>query len=134
MSRAVDTAAVAALEGAGLTVAVDKVPVHTDGTTVLLDVPYLAYYSNLGEPTNRDMTGRAKSNVVDFQITYVGVTREQAKWAGERARAALGVRLGSFGRPRVAESQRVREDTDARVLVGDQYRTLFYGVDIYTVA
>lgn len=135
MSRAVDAAGIAALKAAGLTVAVDKVPVATDGVTVLLSVPYVAWYSNLGEPANRDMVGRPKTNVTEFQLSYVGVTRDQAKWAGEKARATLtGSRLPGFGRPRVVESQRVREDTDARVLVGDQYRTLFYGVDIYTVA
>ncbi len=135
MSRAVDTAGITRLRNAGLTVAVDKVPVSTDGKTVTLSVPYLAWYSNVGEPANYDLVGRSKSTVTEFQVTYVGVTREQAKWAGEKARTELtGTKLAPFGRPRVVESQRVREDTDARVLVNGEYRTLFYGADIYRVA
>lgn len=133
--RAVDTAGITRLRNAGLIVADDKVPVATDGKTVTLTVPYVAWYSNIGEPRNYALGGPAKTTATEFQITYVGVTRDQAKLAGEKARGLLtGTRLAPFGRPRVVESQRVREDTDARVLVDGTYRTLFYGVDIYRVA
>lgn len=132
--RAVDTLALARLQSTGRPVAEDKVPVADDGKTVQLQAPYFAYYSNIGEPRNRDLAGLAKSTVTEFQVTYVGITRDQAKWAGERARTALtATKMAPYGRPRVVESQRVREDTDARVLVDDRYRTLFYGVDIYRV-
>lgn len=111
-----------------------KVPTADDGKTVTLTVPYLVWRSNIGEPRNRDLTGRPKSTVPEFSLRYVGITFDQAKLVGEKARTELtGTRLASFGRPRVVESQSVREDTDTRVLVDGQYRTLFYGVDIYRV-
>lgn len=110
-----------------------QVPVDdSDSNVVTSALPYVVYYSNLGDDDTRRYSGRATRREVTFQITYVGGTREQAKWAGQRARGALADRrLWPEGpRMRLAESQRVLPDNDARQPDGG---SLFYGADQYAV-
>ena len=107
-----------------------------DAKIVTAALPYLAYFSSLGDDSNRRVNGANGRRSVFFQVTYVGETREQAKWAGERQRAALADRTITIpGRKAwrivLGESQRIRRDDDAARPDGSP---LFYGVDLYSVA
>lgn len=116
------------------------VTVDNSGKTVEYPLPFLVYYSNLGDdhpedPQNRRLGGGSFRLSKLFQLTYVGITPDQARLAGEKARDVLRgkrIDLGS-GQPSwpltVEESQRVRRDDDAIRPGGEP---LFYGVDIYT--
>lgn len=130
--RSVDTTVLAALRAVLTNVHDGKVPVDdSDPNIVTAALPYVVFYSNIGMPEElRRMSGRNARDDVDFQVTYVGGTRDQAKWAGERARGALrNLRLHPNGpRVRVVESQRVLKDNDAHQPNGG---ALFYGVDQY---
>jgi hypothetical protein len=113
------------------------VPVaDTDARVVTAALPYLAYFSSLGDDSNRRLSGENGRRSVFFQVTYVGEDRAQAKWAGERQRAALCdkaivVAGHKTWRVLLGESQRIRRDDDAARPDGSP---LFYGVDLYSVA
>lgn len=113
------------------------VPVsEKDPKIVTATLPYLAYFSSLGDDSNRRVSGQNGRRSVFFQVTYVGEDRAQAKWAGERQRAALADRVITVpGRKSwrilLGESQRIRRDDDAARPDGSP---LFYGVDLYSVA
>lgn len=108
----------------------------TDGKTVLYDLPYGVYYASIGDEHSPRLTGRTTRRAKFFSITYVGATRDQTAWAGERFRAALVGRRLSIPSHRLwliglEESQRIRRDDDAVRLDGSP---LFYGVDNYAVS
>lgn len=113
------------------------VPVSdTDAKVVTAVLPYLAYYSSVGDDSNRRVSGQNGRRSVFFQVTYVGEDRAQAKWAGERQRAALADKVITVPgrkswRVLLGESQRIRRDDDAARPDGSP---LFYGVDLYSVA
>ena len=141
--RAVDDAVLAILRAAVPPLAGKErvhdgyVPVDdADAKIVTATLPYLAYYSSLGDDSNRRVAGYNARRSVFFQVTYVGAVRSQAKWAGERQRAALADRLITIpGRKSwrclLGESQRIRRDDDAARPDGSP---LFYGVDLYSLA
>lgn len=136
--RAADDAIMAALEAAGLRVHDGLVLVTATGETqrvVTYPLPFVVYYSNVGDESGERLAGRTTRYNVFFSLTYVGLTAEQAKWAGEKARAALsGVRFTIPGHKVgicvLDESQRVRRDDDA---IRPDGAPLFYGVDNYSV-
>lgn len=141
--NAVDAALVELLEATGLDVNeayVDTENEAAPGTQVVVkyDLPYLVYYSNLGDDHFEDarLDGRARRRSIFFSITYVGETDEQAKAAGEKARKALsGKRITVDGKPSwlitCEVSQRVRRDDDAVTVDGTP---LYYGVDEYATS
>lgn len=106
---------------------------------VTFELPYLVYMSSVGADDNPRLAGRRVRRSVFFQLTYVGTSREQAKWLGERARDLLEFhRLEVEGYPpdkqwkvRCEESQRVWRDDDA---VQPDGAPLYYGVDQYAVS
>lgn len=110
---------------------------YADGVKVVaVALPYLAYFSSLGDDSNRRISGANARRSVFFQVTYVGEDRAQAKWAGERQRAALADKVIAIPerkswRVLLGESQRIRRDDDAARPDGSP---LFYGVDLYSVA
>lgn len=134
--RVVDTAILAALEGGGLTVHDGAVPSQTgdNGTVVVSAVPYVVYWSALGDDSTDDarVGGPGGLAVVNFQVTFVGQDRAQAKWAGEKAdkvlfRSPLTV-AGRTRRATLTASQRVIPDTSVKVLLADgSYVHPFYG-------
>lgn len=134
--RVVDDAILAIDYGDDLTLLDGYVPSDTAGQTVTYPVPYGVYYSSLGDEHAPRLTGRRTRTAVFFSITYVGLSREQAKWAGERFRNQLsdrrlvipGHKLWLIG---LEESQRVRRDDDA---IRSDGKPLFYGVDNYSVS
>lgn len=112
--------------------------VYADNTSnvVTYDLPYAVYYSSVGDDDNRRLSGRKGRRSVFFSVTYVGLTREQTKWAGEQIRAVLqGQRLVIPGHRSwlcdLQESQRVRRDDDA---IRPDGSPLFYGVDNFAIS
>ncbi len=104
---------------------------------VTTPLPYAIYMSSIGDDDEetRRMSAHIPRQSVFFTFIYVGLDRNQAKWAGERLRA----RLRRY-RPTVdgfvcevvqlLESQRVRRDDEA---IRPDGSPLFYGVDNYAV-
>ena len=96
-------------------------------------LPYVVYYSSVGDDSNRRLSGRLARRSVFFTVTYVGLDRNQTKWAGEKVRAALQSRRFVVPGHRtwlceLLESQRVRRDDDA---IRPDGSPLYYGVDNY---
>lgn len=120
----------------GLTVCDGYVPTENDGKKVTVPVPYAVFYSSVGDDSRPRLAGRNMRRSVFFAVTYVGLSREQAKWAGEKVRAVLeGHRVTVVGHDAVGliqllESQRVRRDDDA---IAPDGAPLFYGVDNYAI-
>lgn len=113
--------------------------VVVDNTSKVVEypLPFVVYYSNVGDDHEPRLSGRSTRHSVFFSVTYVGLSRDQAKWAGEKVRAALfGKRVDAGNGARswlisLDESQRVRRDDDAIRPGGEP---LFYGVDNYSVS
>lgn len=103
---------------------------------VTYPMPYCVYFSNVGLdlPEQMRLTARRIRRDVFVSIMYVGVDRNQAKWAGERIRDQLsGRRLtdpqgGRTRRIKNEASQRVRRDDD---MIRPDGGPVFYGVDEY---
>lgn len=134
--RVVDDAVLAALEATGVDVNDGFVDTDNTGNVVTYPLPYLVYYSSVGIDDSPRFTGRKARRSVFFSITYIGLDRNQAKWAGEKARAALAdQRIAVQGYRtflcELLESQRVRRDDDA---VRPNGEPLYYGVDNYALA
>lgn len=138
--RVIDDALLALLETTGLDVNDGVVDADNDGNTVTLPVPYLVYTSSLGDDRfeeNTRLSGDRGRLSVFFSVMYVGSTREQAKAAGERVRAAFrrqrvsGAGIGKSWLIVLEESQRIRRADDA---ISPTDRPLFYGVDNYAVS
>lgn len=99
-------------------------------------LPYVVFYATGDDATPGDsMAGTSGAYMTEFQITYVGDSREQAKRAGERARAALDRKRIAFA----AGSRFVRRTDDNQYVRRDDTWTrpggepLFFGVDRYAV-
>lgn len=101
------------------------------------DLPYVVFYAMPDDATPGDtLAGTSTSHLTQFQLTFVGETREQAMLAGERARTPLDRKRVTFPsgarfvRCRSEESQFVRRD-DTWTRPGGE--PLFFGVDRYAV-
>jgi hypothetical protein len=113
-------------------------PMSPDTVKVSYPVPFATYSSSVGDDDNRRLSGRRGRRSVFFSFTYVGETREQCKWAGERLRGAL-----ERHRPVLTEyrcwpialllggSQRIRRD-DA--VMRPDGSPLYYGIDDFAVS
>lgn len=129
--RAVDDAIIARLKGVGLNVHDGIVTVDTTTKKVLFPLPYVVYYGSLGIEGAPRLSGRRRQRTVGFMANYVGETREQAKWAGERVRTALsGVRLDipgyKVGLIEIVTSPWVWRDDD---MLRPDGQPVFYGRD-----
>jgi len=134
--RVVDDVLLPRLQATGVTV--HDGLVFADNTTNIVSyaLPYAVYYSSVGDDDNVRLTGRKRRRSVFFTVTYVGLDRTQAKWAGEKIRAVLqGKRIPIPGHQSflcdLLESQRVRRDDDA---IRPDGSPLFYGVDNYALS
>lgn len=102
--------------------------------TISAPLPYLVFYPTPGRPVNVRASG-VSSREYEFQVSYVGKSREQAVWAQEEAERALdGVSITVAGKPRqitrTDDNQYVgRDDTWTRPDGGP----LFYGALRFTV-
>lgn len=107
--------------------------VDADETAKVISVPlpYVAFLSSTGRDWQEGFCGGVSGQVVEFQLTGVGSTRRQAKWALGKVRTALS-------RKRVNGELVVRSDVVEFVRREDDYtlpggEPLFYGVDRYSV-
>lgn len=153
----VDRAIIAALEAEGIRVGNGYIATDQDAdafepgdpnepTVITVELPYAVLYSNFGDDYKRRLSGFASKRSVFWQITYVGSTVDQVKWAQRRGRRALARRLDVLvydedtdeptgekyetGLIDIEESQRVRRDDATVDPNGDP---LFYGVDTHSV-
>lgn len=134
--RAVDDVVLAALAATGVDIHDGLVHADNSTNTVTYELPYAVYYSSVGDDDNPRLSGRKGRRSVFFSVAYVGLDRNQTKWAGEKIRAALqGKRFVVPGYRTwlcdLQESQRVRRDDDA---IRPDGSPLFYGVDNYAVS
>lgn len=129
MSAEVDTAVLALLRGTVLNVHDGYVTdSDEDAKTISAPLPYVVFYPTPGRPVNPRIGG-TRGRGHEFQVSYVGGTREQAVWAQGKAEAALdGVSITVGGRPR-----QIRRTADNPYLGRDDTWTrpgggpLFYG-------
>lgn len=108
--------------------------VDADETAKVISVPlpYVVFYSTPGYDNDERQSGEVAGRVVQFQITGVGMDRNQAKWVLEKARDALS-------RKRLNDNLIIRDPENLHVRRDDTYtrpggEPLFYGVDRYAVA
>jgi len=133
--RAVDDAVIALLKADGLTVFDGYVPVDTSSKVVPVDLPFIVYYGAPGIEGTLRLSGRRSVRTVGFMVTFVGIDRNQAKWAGEKARTVLSrARLTIDGRKTglvdVLTSPWVWRDDD---MLQPDGKPVFYGRDTYEV-
>lgn len=134
--RVVDDAVLTRARTSGVTIYDGLVEVDNSTNVVSYPTPYAVFYSSIGDDDNRRLNGRDARRSVYFTVIYVGLDRNQAKWAGEKIRERL-----QYHRPVVTgwrswpiqlqESQRVRRDDDA---VRPDGSPLFYGVDNFAAS
>ena len=111
--------------------------VEADNSTnvVTYELPYAVYYSSVGSDENPRL-GRGKGRrSVFFSLTYVGLDRNQTKWAGEQLRDVLADQRIAIPGHRswpceLLDSQRIRRDDDA---IRPDGSPLFYGTDNYAL-
>jgi hypothetical protein len=101
--------------------------------TISAPLPYIVFYTTPGRPEARSLAGPAGATVDEFQISFVGATREQAIAAAERADDAVNdTRLTSLpGQPVIR-----RTDDNLFVHRDDTWtrpggKPLFYGANRY---
>lgn len=148
----VDRAIIAAVAAQGVDMHEGDVPTEQDAMNpdvrvITVGFPYAVLFSNFGDDNAPRLSGRSSQRSVFFQVTYVGLSMDQAKWVGRRQRAALGdKRLTVYrddpatgeqttatyrtGLISVDESQRVRADHEATDPEG---QPVFFGVDTYSM-
>jgi hypothetical protein len=94
-----------------------------------IPLPYALYYGSVGDDDNPRLSGQRARTSIFWEITYVGLTMEQAVWAGEQIHFALkDRRITLAGHKtwlcRLQESQRVRRDDESTRPDG---KPLFFG-------
>src|SRR5699024_903833 len=72
-----------------LTVYDGFVDVDESAKVITVPLPYVVFYSSSGYDNDARFSGQVGGGVLEFQITGVGGTREQAKWALDEAREVL---------------------------------------------
>jgi hypothetical protein len=107
-----------------------------DDQIITAALPYVVLYrfGDDAEPGD-GMSGTSGAHLSRFQVTAVGETAEQARWAAEKARTVLDRKHLNFP----AGSRLVRHDGTSLAVVRDDTWTrpggkpLFSGVDRYAV-
>jgi hypothetical protein len=137
--RAADAAIIALLEATGIDVNDSFVDADNSTNVVTHPLPYLVYESSVGDDDNdavKRLSGPGDKLSHFFSLAYIGEDPNQARWAGEKARAALrrvrltGTGIHKSGFVHLDESQRVRRDDDA---IRPDGTPLYRGVDLYSV-
>lgn len=124
------------LRDADLAVMDGFVPTSNDNSKVVsYELPFVVYYGAPGVPSTMRLTGRRQQTNVGFMVTSVGIDRNQAKWACEKARAELeGRRLILAGRKSglitCLTSPWVWRDDD---MIRPDGKPIFYARDTYEV-
>lgn len=108
-----------------------KVDVDEDAKEIGVPLPYLVYWTTPGYDNDARFDGRANGRVLEFQLTSVGVSPEQAKALLDKARALINrKRIGKSLCKRDVDNQPIRRE-DAYTRPGGA--PLFYGVDRYSL-
>jgi hypothetical protein len=108
-----------------------QVDADEDAKVIAVPLPYLVHWTSPGYDNDARFDGRANGRVLEFQLTGVGETAEQAKAVLDRARALINrKRIGIGLCRRDADNPIIRrEDTYTR----PGGRPLFYGIDRYSL-
>jgi hypothetical protein len=111
------------------------VDVDEAAKVVRVELPYVVFTAGLGQDADERMGGRPGLRALPFSISYVGESREQARWAAAKSREALSRhRLVVDGRESglmtLLESSEIYPDPDYTGLGGQR---LFSGRDKYVV-
>jgi|GEM_PF-4584137 len=108
------------------------VEVDESAKVISVPMPYVVFWSSPGFDNDARLCGQIGGRVVEFQITGVGETREQAQWVLRLTRTALSrKRLNNSLIRRDESNQYVRRDDDYTRPGGGP---IFYGRDTYGVA
>jgi phage gp37-like protein len=109
---------------------------NPDTKVISAALPYVVFYGQSDDGSPGDsLAGPSGAHLSGFQLTGVGETREQARWALEQARAVLDRKRVTFA----AGSRLVRATDDQQYVRRDDTWTrpggapLFFGVDRYAV-
>lgn len=99
---------------------------------ISIPLPYLVYVTTPGYDNDPRQCGDVGGRVLEFQVTAVGRSQRQAKWALDHAREALS-------RKRLGRALIVRSEDNLYVRRDDEFTRpdggpLFLGVDRYAVA
>ena len=107
-----------------------------EAKTIGAPLPYVVYYSLTQTPSVGDsLAGTSGAQLQDFQVSFVGETREQADWARDKARSVLDRKQLTFA----AGSRLVRRSDDGLGARRDDTWSrpdggpLFVGADRYDV-
>lgn len=102
---------------------------------VMVPLPYVVFYSGLGYDIDERLGGRPGGRAVSFRVSYVGDSREQARAAGAKARAALSrKRVTVDGKP----SGLIQHRDSDEIIPDPTYNRpgggpLFRGVDVFEI-
>lgn len=108
------------------------VDVDEDTKVISVPMPYIVYWSSTGYDRDARKSGDVNGRVHEFQLTGVGETREQAKAALDKARAAISrKRLNGNLIQRQPDNPLINKDDD---LTRPGGAPIYYGVDRYAVA
>lgn len=138
MSSADDATVLAVLDAIANLNVYDSHVTDSDPDTQVISaaLPYVVFWGGYDDDAPGDsLAGTSGAHLTDFRITFVGETREQAKWAGELARTALNRKQITFG----ARSRFVRCTDNSGYVTRDDTWTrpggapLFSGIDQYEV-
>jgi hypothetical protein len=132
--RTLDTAVLAMLtDPGGLNVHDGEAPVDRQNNVVTADLPYVVYTSDTPVDGPELYSGETTAREMGFDLLSVGIDRNQAKAAAERAEARVRRRSpgAGFGIVRKVDSDRVRRDPTYTTPGG---APLFYVVDRYAVS
>lgn len=108
------------------------VPVDNEAKVILVPLPYVVYWSTTGYDRDVRKSGDVNGRVLEFQLTGVGETREQARAALDKARTAISrKRLNGNLIQRAPDNPLINKDDD---LTRPGGAPVYYGVDRYAVA
>lgn len=103
-----------------------------EGKTVVTPTPYVVVHTRVGDDRSRRSSGESSLRDVPYRVVFVGVSQEQAIWAGQRVRDTLGdVVLTIAGVKRLC---RYVDNPGPINRDNDSGRWLFAGSDEYAVS
>lgn len=104
----------------------DVTGANLETKVISVPLPYVVFYSTPGYGINPRMSGR-RGRAVEFTVNAVGISRDQAKWAGQRAEDGLDGRRIELVQPRLIR----RTDDNAYVRRDDTW-TRPKGLPLFT--
>lgn len=115
-----------------LTVYDGSVDVDETQKVILVELPYVVFWSTTPRDNGPRFSGRVTGGVTNFQLTGVGEDRRQTKAVLDRAQVAISrKRVGGSLIKHSDDNQPVRRDDDYTRPGGEP---IFTGVDRYSVA